>query len=55
MDILPDTGLPSAGNYGHNITSQVVPDHVERMPYRRDAAGMGSRIGMSPLPSPPTT
>ncbi|MDE0090442.1 MAG: IS66 family transposase [Thaumarchaeota archaeon] len=39
-EILPDTGLPSAGNYGHNVIAQVVSDRAERMPFRRNASAV---------------
>lgn len=45
-NIQPDTDLPSAGNYGHNVIARVVSNHVESMPFRRNAAA-ASGIGMS--------
>ncbi len=46
-DILSDTGLPSVGNYGHNVIAQVVSNHVERMPFRRNATAVRG-LAMSP-------
>ncbi len=46
-NILSETGLPSAGNYGHNVIAQVVSNHVERMPFRRNAAAVRG-LEMSP-------
>ena len=39
-EILLATGLPSAGNYGRNVIAQVVSNHVERMPFRRNASAV---------------
>ena len=51
-DMLPDTGLPSAGNYGRNVTARAVSDRAGSVPFRRNAAVTGA-VGTPPATPPP--